>query len=181
MDNVIKKGEIPHVSLEMPEGAINPNDPFWEGEDGRSSIAMRRLLEYVVGLEDEGRVEVTYQNSISGCKNFDDRCVGEYLRLSSLNGIVIALSGNVHASRIVFNNGRTPAGGYVGDGFVNVRLASSNGGGAWLCTDKDCSVINIGGSKSGVAPGSLIDGKEYGYDYIYYLDRYTPSVPFSYK
>lgn len=172
LNRAIERNEKVVVSLELPPIAADAGSYFWEGRDGRASKAMRGLLVYVLALQREGAVSVHYQYEKKG--QLDER-LGDELNGLARNARVVALSGNFHARRAA-----SSAGGQVDGSFVNVMLAAVGGGRAWFCkagSADDCKEYEMPVSKSGRAVGDWVDGGDYGYDYIYFHDKYVPSMP----
>ena len=168
------------LSLELPSEAADPASDFWKGIDGRSSQAMHGLLVYAKSLENSGRVSIHYQYANSG--PLDERLGGELVELAR-GSRVIALSGNYHARRLPLPNSRAPrpAGSQLDSSFVNVLVATANGGHAWVClggNEDGCKEHELPMSKSGKKAGEWVRGEYAGYDYVYFYDKFSASRPF---
>lgn len=188
LSKVIKDKRNVVLSLELPRTARDRHDEFWAQtqSDGRSSVAMRRLLDYAILMENAGLVRIHYQNQDNTVNYRDfDKSVGEYLKEASINNLVIALSGNIHAARALPERMQMlpkPAGSYVGSHFSNVMLANINKGEAWLCVGMgECGAREVGGARESHAPGDLVKVfgsiAGLGYDYVFYLESYSASPP----
>lgn len=177
------------VSLEQQDSARDPVGEAWRGTDGRSSVAMWELTQFLISQEKAGRLEFHQQLPSAVLKpgesppKYDpveyERAMGAPLRELAARGQLIALSGNAH-SRLERFPGATydPAGKYVGPDVVHVDLMTVAGGTAWTCLSSDCGLhARPGmGAMAGEA-GTLTDGKWDGHDFIYWLPGSTASPP----
>ncbi len=185
LDRALEVRDPVVLSLELPARAEDRNSDFWAGEDGRSSHAMRRLLDHALVIKGEGRLSIHYQEDRAGDIRQLDARIGESLAGLSKSNTVIALSGNIHAMKYIPERmGLSkalplPAGSYLGENFTHVRLGAEGGGSVWGCMNGDCGRHDVPGSKSGHRAGAIIDGHDFGYDFIYFVKKYTASPPYA--
>jgi hypothetical protein len=168
------------VSLELPPSARDLKDPVWSGTDGRTSRAMAALVGHLLALEKEKKLSIDFQIKPGlDYRNFD-RDNGMALRDLAAGGRVIALSGNMHAQRrqaFLSDNTIRPAGSFTGSRVVNVMLDADGNGSAWNCMEA-CGIHPVNSFLAGPRKGELRRDNKYGYDFVYVLDAYTPSLPF---
>jgi hypothetical protein len=167
------------VSVEFAESARDMNAPDWHANDGRTSVAMASLLQWLMAEEKRGHVNLHFQRGkVDSLDDFDHRA-GEAIRDLAKKGHVIAYSGNFHNMKAApqgFNF--VPAGAYVGPGFTRIDIDDVNGGTAWFSTVDGTGVHQLTAKRAGYGKsGTLIDGRENGYDFIYLVPAFTASPP----
>ena len=110
--------------------------------------------------------------------DFDHR-VGDALRDLATKGRVIAYSGNFHNMKVAPPGvNMVPAGAYVGPAFTHIAIVDVNGGTAWFSTADGTGVHKLTPKHTGYGePGTLIDGHENGYDFMYLVPTFTASLP----
>lgn len=153
-------------------------------KDGRASVAMWSLLEFLVRKEEEGALRVHFQHSKLTPDVVDiDEHVGLELKQLVKEGRVIALAGNYHSSReaVAWHPSVKPAGMYVGSAITHIRIEAARDGEAWFCSSTSCGVgpLRRPRLKGGADPvaGDLVDGAELNHDFIFFVDRFTASPP----
>lgn len=167
------------VSLELQPFARNTKSLVWSGQDGRASKAMANLVDHLEYLEKRGKIVLNFQLPNYPIPARVDEEIGTKLRKLASKGRIIAYGGNFHAQRrqvMLPGVSIKPAGSYMGEAIKNVLIDSTGPGEAWGCSTS-CGVYK---TKSFVADGKLgamVGGKQFGYDYVYFVRPYTPSAP----
>lgn len=167
------------VSLEMPTEASIFTSNFWQGQDGRASLATRALLADLSELSrDNPRLHVRFHGdcTITSAENINatvNTCYGENLLTHSHEGFLVAYGGNVHASRGM-EPYRTSADYLTTVKTVNVIAA--NGGAYWNFTPQTVPAMQSLKGVSGFIP---TPGQPW--DYIYVLESFTLSPPVNQK
>ncbi len=181
VDATLAKGISPLVvSLELPKLAKDTKSPIWSGIDGRTSKAMKKLVEHLEYLESSHRIVLDFQ--LTGSEASDEivnRDVGVHLRDLASRFHVIALGGNFHSQRknvFLPSLGYKPAGFFVGTSIKTVFVDSTGKGRAWFCS-KICGENVASNMTDGGYVGQLSDGAVVGHDYIYKVGPFTSSSP----
>lgn len=171
------------VSLELSERARDSGSLHWRDiRDGRSSAAMWSLLEFLVQKEREGALRLHFQHGgqVPAGMSIDEYS-GMALKTLVKEGFVIALAGNFHSSRAIEPRrpGIAPAGTYVGSDITHIRIESVEAGEAWFCSsDPPCRVRPMPGTSiKNASAGELVDGSEMNHDLIFFVQKYTASMP----
>ena len=169
------------VSLELGADAVSLNSDFWQREnpvaDGRSSMAMFKFVTFIldrVYIADIN-VNLMYRNR---AEEYSPELYAKELNALSKKGLVIAISGNAHASKVRFpflSESYKPEGQFVASNFTHISLESIKGGTFWGCIEK-CGIQNMP-PNDGAIDNSLVRSEEPYYDYIYYLEKFTASLP----
>ncbi|MDQ6646482.1 MAG: hypothetical protein M3Y93_04505 [Pseudomonadota bacterium] len=168
------------VSLELQPFARDTKSLVWSGQDGRTSKAMAHVVDHLETLEKSGRIALNFQLPDRPVPEHVDEEIGDELHELAGKGRVIAYGGNFHAQRrqaMLPGVTTKPAGSYMGRTIKNVLIDATGPGEAWTCSQTSCGVQK---TKSFVADGTLgtmIDGKKFGYDYVYFVQPYTSSAP----
>jgi len=177
------------VSLEVP----NPDKPegkgYWQSDrDGKSSMAMWRLFQWLRVQEIAGKLVIHYQydnTPWTGQADYE-RHVGEGLRTLIEQGhAVIAYGGNFHSRKEAapFLPGVDPTGAIIGPSILHVDVEATEGGTAWSCLSAkngkmECGVHDVPAFHvAGAQPGDLIDGSTVGHDRLYLVQRFSSSSP----
>jgi hypothetical protein len=167
------------VSVEFAESARDMNAPDWRANDGRTSVAMASLLQWLMAEEARGHLSLHFQRGkVDSNDDFDHR-VGDALRGLATKGHVIAYSGNFHNMKVAPPGlNVVPAGAYVGPTFTHIAIVDVNGGTAWFSTAEGTGVHKLTAKRAGYGkPGTLIDGHENGYDFMYLVPTFSASPP----
>jgi hypothetical protein len=167
------------VSLELQPFARNTKSLVWSGQDGRSSKAMADVVDHFENLEKSGKISLNFQLPDYPVPERVDEEIGTELRELASKGRVIAYGGNFHAQRrqvMLPGVSTRPAGSYMGEAIKNVLIDSTGPGEAWGCSTS-CGVYKTRSFVAGGKTGTLIDGKQFGYDYVYFVSPYTSSAP----
>lgn len=157
---------------------------FWrrKAQDGRTSTAMFRLIEKLRVVRNGGanlRV-LLVDDRVGGSR---DQGIAARLRGAVGDGAVgvIALLGNVHASKVKGTRKRPdyePAGYLLADLSPASIYFSARSWNAWLCAPQ-CGIKNLKGQRFEASAQGYVSGSEHvrGYDGIYVIDKSTPSRP----
>lgn len=167
------------VSLELQPFARNTKSLVWSGQDGRSSKAMASVVDHLETLEKNGKIALNFQLPTYPVPARVDDEIGTKLRELASKGRVIAYGGNFHAQRrqvMLPGVSIKPAGSYMGEAIKNVLIDPTGPGEAWGCT-ASCGVYKTKSFVPDSKPGTMIEGKQFGYDYVYFVAPYTPSAP----
>ncbi len=168
------------VSLELQPFARDTKSLVWSGQDGRASKAMAHLVDHLETLERSGAIALNFQLPDYPVPARVDEKIGNELRELAGKGRVIAYGGNFHAQRRqVMLPGVTtrPAGSYMGQAIKNVLIDSTGPGEAWSCSQTSCDVHETRSFVADGKAGTMVDGKRFGYDYVYFVPPYTSSAP----
>jgi len=179
-----RKGEKLIVSLEQQPAARDLQSAAWRGQDGRGSEAMWELTRFLLEQEKLGRLTF-HQHVPTVFDNPHDpaayeRRMGAPLRELAGQGLLLVLSGNAHSRKapLPMPSPYDPAGMYAGPGIMHIDVESAGGGSAWSCRSQGCGVNELPtGSPFNGIPNTLMDGKDFGHDFVYLLPRFTPSPP----
>ena len=179
-----RKGEKLIVSLEQEPAARDLQSAAWRGQDGRGSAAMWELTRFLLEQEKLGRLTLHQHNPTVFDNPFDpaayERRMGTPMRELARRGLLLALSGNAHSRKtpLPMPSPYDPAGMYAGPDVMHVDVESAEGGSAWTCLSKHCGVNELpGNSPFNGSPNTLMDGKDYGHDFVYLLPGFTASPP----
>lgn len=167
------------VSVEFAESARDMNAPDWRANDGRTSVAMASLLQWLMAEETRGHINLHFQRGkVDSVDDFDHR-VGVAIRELATKGHVIAYSGNFHNMKVAPPGiNVVPAGAYVGPAFTHIAIVDVNGGTAWFSRADGTGVHQLVPKRAGYGkPGTLVDGRENGYDFMYLIPTFTASPP----
>lgn len=159
------------------------NSEFWtrQPQDGRSSAAMLKLLHQLRTLRAEG-AQISVLAVDDGMAGSRDAGMAMRIRAAHSGGTaVIALLGNVHASRKKGHQGMPdyePAGYLLSDRNPHSIYVRGPAGTAWVCVP-ECGVTPIPnnrfvGAKKGYMP---VNGVMPGYDGLYAASSTTASLP----
>lgn len=171
------------VSLELEDDARSPLSSVWKKtdfEDGRSSKAMFNLVRSLVEKESMALLNLHFQHRDRAVRS-TPKIVGEELKTLSQRGRLIAIAGNVHSSKVRapwMSESTIPEGMFVGPKVTHILLQSVHSGTFWACMPQ-CGV-QVGSEVprfAKVKVGDIQDGKEFGHDFIYFLDHYSASEP----
>lgn len=175
------------VSLELPADAGDAQSLFWNGTDGRSSLAMQGLVvQLMVMTAIEPRLSVDFHAECpmsempTDFNAFVNECYGRNLVASAAKGYLIALSGNVHALRTLpayVGGTYKPAGGYLPANVRTVDIVTVDDGSFWGCQDNGCGVHVLKGSHDLAGLSGFQPDTARGYDYLYVLQTSTASPP----
>jgi hypothetical protein len=179
-----RKGETLFVSLEQEPNARDLQSDAWRGQDGRGSAAMWELTKFLLEQEKLGRLTL-HQHAPTVFDNpFDpaayERRMGSPLRELARRGLLIVLSGNAHSRKepLPMPSPYDPAGMYAGPDLIHVDIESASGGASWSCMAGGCGVHEFAGNVPfNHASNTLMDGKEFGHDFVYLLPQFTASPP----
>lgn len=179
-----RKGEPLIVSLEQQPSARDLQGDAWRGQDGRGSIAMWELTKFLLEQEKLGRLTL-HQHAPTVFDNpFDpaayERRMGTPLLELAKRGLLLALSGNYHSRNapIPMSPPYDPAGMYAGPDVMHIDVESASGGSAWNCAAGGCGEHRMPRtSPFNGTPNTLMDGKDYGHDFVYLLPQITASPP----
>jgi hypothetical protein len=158
---------------------------FWQRDhDGRSSVAMLRLIDDVRVLKDRGTaVDVFAFDEQPGTALQRDVAIANGIRRFSERHPgtqIVALMGNLHASRepVVLGNDTIVPSGKLLDDLRPVSIAVAwPKGTVWACIP-DCGIHEIDAAKSVAAEQGLRkDAASSRYDYIYSLLSITAAPP----
>lgn len=166
------------VSLELQPFARNTKSLVWSGQDGRASKAMADVVDHLETLEKSGRIALNFQLPDYPVPARVDEEIGTELRKLASKGRVIAYGGNFHAQRrqvMLPDVSIKPAGAYMGEAIKNVLIDSTGPGEASGCT-ASCGVYKTKSFIPDGKLGMLVDGKKFGYDYVYFVPPYTASA-----
>jgi hypothetical protein len=150
---------------------------------------MWNLTKFLLAQEKEGRIEFHQQLSMPAGSTsaepqvFDpaeyEKSMGSPLRELAARGRLIALSGNAHSRKE-----RMPqfsydsAGMYAGPAVLHVDLEPAAGGAAWVCLPGGCRAHEVPRASWFNKPANtLIDGEQFGHDFVYLLPQMTASPP----
>ena len=180
-----RKGEKVIVSLEQDPAARDLQSAAWRGQDGRGSVAMWDLTRFLLEQEKLGRLTLHQHVPTAFDKPFDpveyERRMGTPLRELAGQGLLLVLSGNAHSRKAplpMMPSPYDPAGMYAGPDIMHIDVESAGGGSAWICWSKGCGVHEQPESSPfNGTPNTLMDGKDYGHDFVYLLPRFTASPP----
>jgi hypothetical protein len=172
------------ISLEQQPNARDLQSDAWQGQDGRGSAAMWELTKFLLEQEKLGRLTL-HQHAPTVFDNpFDpaayERRMGTPFLELSRRGMLLALSGNFHSRNapVPMSPSYDPAGMYAGPDVMHIVVESAGGGSAWNCTASGCGMRQLSAkSPFNATPNTLMDGKEYGHDFVYLLPQVTASPP----
>jgi hypothetical protein len=174
--------KIVSVILELPEEARDLNSLYWSGTDGRASEAEWELVK-VLSSYKQGAVKLNFQIETI-LKPLSTKEYEEYLasRITQFSGAVTLIyGGNYHSSNRPgsYQPDIRPAGMIVGDRTAHLAIARVSAGTAWVCLGADdCGVKVIPKSELPYAKaGTLAPALDLGYDYLYFVERYSASPP----
>lgn len=179
-----RKDEALIVSLEQQPNARDLQGDAWRGQDGRGSAAMWELTTFLLEQEKLGRLTL-HQHAPTVFDNpFDpaayERRMGTPLLELAKRGLLLALSGNFHSRNapVPMSPSYDPAGMYAGMDVLHIDVESAGGGSAWNCTAGGCGAHQLSGrSPFNGTPNTLMDGKDFGHDFVYLLPQFTASPP----
>lgn len=169
---------------------------FWQRDyqDGRSSLAMLRLLDSLRALRRQGReVSVVLLDRAARFASGQQRDAFLAARLTAAveaagtNALILALTGNVHSRStpgVPWDGAYRPAGLSIDERWPDRTLSillTNPPGEAWTCPDADpagCGAHAMGGASDGVAGRvELYPQPEGGHDGDYRLEELTASPP----
>ncbi|HET9819268.1 MAG TPA: hypothetical protein VFP92_08895 [Rhodanobacteraceae bacterium] len=158
--------------------------PFWLHQDGRSSVAMFDLIEWVRHLKHGGLpVSVFTLNPNLARTSDDNRAIAQALRAFHAKHParrIVALMGNLHAGQAKispFGSTIVPAGYLLRDLHPVSVYVANPGGSIWACMGT-CGVHEVGGHwYPGRKPGFYADSPVQGYSMSYMLPGLTASPP----
>lgn len=156
---------------------------FWSIPDGRAGDAMLNLVEHVRRLKSAGKDvmllavdEVLDGDRDAGMAANINRHVAEHPKRK-----VIFLAGNMHAMNKQVHDGLPrPASSHIESRSKrSILISYKTPGSAWFCTSglPSCGVHNYGSKVRDVTLGYSEADIPDGYDGVYYVERYTPSMP----
>jgi hypothetical protein len=169
--------------------------PFWSASlaDGRSSIAMRNLLERINELRASGQnVEVALfdgntNETLGGAEREKKLAanIQSFVQRSGANGKVVVLTGNLHsrATRGLPWNAEFEPAGYLLKELRPVTFDLAHAGGtAWNCTQDGCAVHPARASHLTRLPdapplGIYRSSGTPGHDGVYYVGEISPATP----
>lgn len=174
------------VALEIPPDALDDAHPFWRGQDGRASQAMRALLHAMKTLQSQGRLDLI---GFAPTEYYPDQAGYEAAMARALDAtpqshFLLALAGNFHA------RGRgtegvadrqpalVPAGALLKRRMRHVLVTYREASESWLCLGGKCAVhaLEPSPSAAGKTPGLHPLGA-HGYEQVLVLPRQTASPP----
>ena len=171
-------------------------EPFWEGKDGRASLAMLRLINRVSLLRSDGRRVALELFDLPRDERFDpkqadarDWLMAEHLAdamKKHQKDAFIVLVGSFHASRAETSTDQQQRyepmvrrlAGLVPT--VVTLLGTHAGGTAWNCSGEpvDCGIHRVRGKDEGDRrPFVLLGGSDEGFDGSVFVGKVTASRP----
>lgn len=175
------------VALELTSDSLDPDSAVWSEVDGRSSLAMWQLVDFLKKQRDAGKLSLYMMlDSITHGPVFDqiqyEKQFGTGVAEILPKGQVIALSGNFHSRKSALAAAPTiiPAGGYVSETMIRVFLVALKGGETWGCFTRDECGLHPEEEffHENAAVGSLVSGETQEHDYIFFLEKFTASPPY---
>jgi hypothetical protein len=174
------------VSLEQIPSARDMAGDVWKTNDGRSSIAMWDLAQFLFQQEKAGlltvafhmpEIQVTRPEDLPDAAAYE-KLMGIPLRELAQKAQLIALVGNFHSSgkRPGYAT-YDPAGVYVGESALHVRVDSVAPGTMWNQMNGQYAKREGGGSFAGHEPNTLVPDTLMGHDFVYLVSRLTASAP----
>lgn len=176
------------VSLEVPESARHGDSVFWDKRDGRTSIAMWKLIQTLSQLEKENKIVLHFQYLDlwpAGSPEDADEKIALRINEALSKGFVIAYGGNLHnARRYPFDTDKKSARMLIGDKVTSLRLGALESGQAWACAGQPtvCGIIELP-KKTGedIVVNTLYEDTSKFHDYVMYLKKFTASLPYKVK
>jgi len=172
------------VALEDTSESLISDSDVWYGKDGRNSIAMWELVEYLKLQKKLGNIDLfmlldsvdvsMFKHSFD--QNEYEKQIGIGLRHVTEGSQVIALSGSFHSRKRApsFSPEVIPAGSYVADSMLHISIEPLNDGEYWACLREGCKVVKSSSfTNSAESSSDLIDGEIVEHDYIYFLDKFS--------
>lgn len=186
----LKKAKNPIlVSIELPAWNSTDGVEHWKRyQDGKTSIAMWELMQFLLEKEAKGLIRIHYQYSpntvsqtVKGGQSAYEKAVADELTSLSKNYELLIYGGAFHSQKSVAKQlpNITPAGAYLGDLVQHIFLAADMGGEGWACKGSlDCGIVplqtlDVDHTKTDV----LIEDKVFNHDYLFLLGRTTVSMP----
>jgi len=190
----IDKGKSVVFSLEMPSEAMSHIDNptaniYWNNsiQDGRTSQAMYALALGLQHLQEAGAVQLILEDiSRKDMAVWEQKTAEKFIAaLTDDHTVLISLAGNIHNSRKTYSsmeNKQTKATGvWLKDKANVVSFSGTRPGTAWNCLMGKENKIKCGANVASYIKGKTagtLDAIENGnYDYIYYFERFTASLP----
>ena len=141
-----------------------------------------------IGINGQPTAEKNQYEAWSPVPNARERSIGDAIKREIYeNRFIVALGGNIHASRATWSEdwgeeGR--AGAYLPKSIATVKLLSSKGGQLRFCSDRPssegppCDLYDIS-PKADVFPDKqpLINGNRQNYDYLFDVGQWRPIPP----
>lgn len=179
----VSQGRDVTLALEMPQDAVEDalasridDTTFWRMRypDGRASVAMRAMLSDLEILSDTGRLKIIGFGSEDGSS---DAVYAQRIQAGVRQGdALIVLVGSYHARRPTPGDAGETLTTALGD-VVNVRVANSSPGSAWVCTP-ECGVHELAGAAGPLPLAFSPVRAANGFDYFFVVQTFTPSEPF---
>jgi DNA-binding XRE family transcriptional regulator len=190
----LDKGKSVVFSLEMPSEAMtNIENPtaniYWNNsiQDGRTSQSMYALVSGLQHLQEAGAVQLILEDiSRKDMAVWEQKTAEKFIAaLTDDHTVLISLAGNIHNSRRTYSSiekKQTKATGvWLKDKANVVKFSGTLPGTAWNClmgkeNKIECGANTVGYSK-GKTAGTLNAIENGNYDYVYYFERLTASLP----
>jgi len=181
---VERKGEPLIISLEQQPNARDLQSDAWRGQDGRASAAMWELTKFLLEQEKQGRLTLHHHAPTVFDNPFDpaayEKRMGTPMLELAKRGLLLALSGNAHSRKdpLPMPSPYQPAGMFAGPDVMHIDIESAGGGSAWVCIAGGCGARQLSkNSPFTGTPNMLMDGKDFGHDFVYLLSKFTASPP----
>ena len=178
------------VSLEKSNDARDLESWFWEGRDGRSSVAMWELVKYLLTEELAGNLELHFQHSMNDqfwnmSANEREESIGKEIARLSIDAQVLILGGNIHSSKDLsvlgeFGENLKSVGMFLNPDMLHIYVEVIGESELWVCfgdPDSECGIQNKTSVFEDAKAGSLIDGVMLSHDYILFIPPTTASLP----
>lgn len=177
------------VALEFRSSALDLQSDIWFGTDGRSSAAMWDLMQYLLKLQSENKLNlymindpIKFDDQFSQNNAEKQRGLGLFKVIEKSQ--VLALSGNMHSrkSSPSFWPEMIPAGFYTQGSMVHISIEAIEDGESWHCSgNNNCGAkFSLGfptNPTENTKVGSFISGEIVEHDYIYFVKKFTASPP----
>ncbi|HOY23446.1 MAG TPA: hypothetical protein PK002_09840 [Cellvibrio sp.] len=171
------------VSLELEDDARSALSAVWKKtdfEDGRSSKAMFNLVRYLVEKESMAILNLHFQHRARTVRSSPE-VVGKELNELSERGLLIAIAGNAHTPKVRaswMSESMLSEGMFVGPKVTHIILETVHKGTLWACIPQcGIQVKSEIPRFAKVNAGDIQDGKEFGHDFMYFIDHYSASEP----
>lgn len=182
---IARNAGVPILSLELPEEARDARGFFWEGQDGRSSMAMWNLLQSALAEEAQGKLRLHFQIGTkelhAPTQQDSERSMGSAMNELATQGQLIAYGGNFHSRKSAdgLPIDLKPAGSFLAKDVVHISIEPGKSGNAWFCFgNQGCGIHELEAATSAAKKiDHLVADKEGGHDFIYFLGGMTASPP----
>ena len=134
-----------------------------------------------IGINGQPTAEKNQYEAWSPVPNARERSIGDAIKREIYeNRFIVALGGNIHASRATWSEdwgeeGR--AGSYLPRSIATIMLQASQGGELRVCTS-ECGLLAIPARNFGFSEGrALIPGDQFNYDFLFDVGQWRPIPP----